>query len=114
MNKERIENHIKTIERWLDRFDKNTHINGRNKTIRVTAGREIELVLLQAENYFERNEDIRSALLHHHGDNPFAYEESLTYRWFDRDMPRLLTKLRELLRDLEEGDGGQNVGNGGD
>lgn len=101
MNKERIEGHIKTIKKWLTRFDKNTYRNGKNRTIREKAGREIHLVLMQANQYFDRNEDIRGVLFDLHGGNAFGYGESLSYQWFDRDMPRLLSSLRDTLQNIE-------------
>lgn len=98
MIKEEINSHIQYMESLIQDLDHNTAINGRNKAKSKRMSANINVAITLFENYLNNNPALSKALQNYH-PNSLGYNETLSFVYFLRDIPRFINYLKALIEE---------------
>lgn len=107
MTKDKWEEAYKTLDKYYYEFS-NIFTDweyGKNKTIKHNAESPLNNKIYVIDNYIRNNHEVYMLLI---GDKTkpdeglfISYDEFLIPRYLNNDLPRLLSKIRERINDIE-------------
>jgi hypothetical protein len=103
MDKAKLEKHYKNLNEMTNEFliGDNEYGNGSNRNKRDAGFKKMENVLFRFEIYVSKDKELYEYLVKNNGigaEDYFYWDELKSFKYFGKDMPRILSKMENELK----------------